>query len=49
MAGLLPFQREANFIGGQWVQADSGKTFDVDNPATGEVIGKVPDSGGAET
>jgi len=29
------------FIDGQWL--DSGKTFDVLNPATGEVIGKVAD------
>jgi succinate-semialdehyde dehydrogenase / glutarate-semialdehyde dehydrogenase len=41
--------REANLIGGQWVQADSGATFDVTNPATGAVIGTVPRSGAAET
>ncbi|MBY0405105.1 MAG: aldehyde dehydrogenase family protein [Cyanobacteria bacterium] len=28
-------------IAGEWVNAVSGKTFDVMNPATGEVIGKV--------
>jgi len=28
-------------IGGEWVEAASGKTFDVFNPATGEVIAKV--------
>ena len=49
MSGLLPFQREANFIGGKWVQSDSGKTFDVNNPATGAVIGKVPNCGTDET
>jgi phenylacetaldehyde dehydrogenase len=28
-------------IGGQWVSAASGKTFDTYNPATGEVLAKV--------
>lgn len=41
--------RQANCIGGQWVQADSGKTIAVRNPATGEVIGNVPALGQAET
>jgi len=43
------FQREANLINGEWVQADSGATLDVVNPATGLVIGTVPKSGKAET
>ena len=37
------------YIDGAWVDADSKKTFDVDNPATGEMLGHVPDMGGAET
>jgi succinate-semialdehyde dehydrogenase/glutarate-semialdehyde dehydrogenase len=41
--------RQANCIGGQWVQADSGKTLAVRNPATGEVIGEVPAMGRTET
>ncbi|MFC3001623.1 NADP-dependent succinate-semialdehyde dehydrogenase [Falsiroseomonas tokyonensis] len=41
--------RQANCIGGQWIQADSGKTIAVRNPATGEVIGEVPALGAAET
>ena len=41
--------RQANCIGGKWVQADSGKTLEVRNPATGEVIGTVPAMGVAET
>ncbi len=41
--------RQANLIGGQWVQADSGKTIAVRNPATGEVVGHVPAMGTAET
>ena len=41
--------RQANYIGGKWVEADSGKTVPVKNPATGEVIGEVPAMGAAET
>ena len=41
--------RQANLIDGQWVQADSGETIAVTNPATGEVIGHVPAMGQAET
>jgi phenylacetaldehyde dehydrogenase len=33
-----------NLIGGKWVPAASGKTFDVFNPADGSVIARVPDS-----
>lgn len=40
---------EANLIAGKWVGADSGETFDVTNPATGEVIGTVPSCGADET
>ena len=43
------FMREANFIDGEWVQADSGATIDVINPATGLKIGTVPKAGAAET
>jgi malonate-semialdehyde dehydrogenase (acetylating) / methylmalonate-semialdehyde dehydrogenase len=34
-----------NYIGGQWVEATSGKTEVVPNPATGEVLAYVPISG----
>lgn len=44
-----PFLREANLIGGEWVGADSGKTIDVANPATGLKLGTVPKAGAAET
>lgn len=43
------FMRQANLIDGEWVQADSGRTIDVTNPATGLKIGTVPASGAAET
>ncbi|MBK9080634.1 MAG: NAD-dependent succinate-semialdehyde dehydrogenase [Rhizobiales bacterium] len=49
MTAKLPFLREANLIGGQWVGADSGETFAVTNPATGQTIGHVPSCGAAET
>ena len=41
--------RQACCIDGQWVQAASGKTLTVRNPATGAVVGEVPALGGAET
>src|SRR5437764_962098 len=41
--------REACYIDGQWVQASSGQTLKVDNPATGAIIGTVPKLTGAET
>ena len=36
------------YIDGKWVAADSGKSFDVTNPATGDVIKQVADGGAAE-
>lgn len=41
--------REACYIDGQWIQAQSGKTLEVDNPATCAMLGKVPNCGIAET
>lgn len=40
---------EKNLIGGSWVDADSGNKIDVINPATGEIVGTVPNSGKNET
>ncbi|MCI0591075.1 MAG: aldehyde dehydrogenase family protein, partial [Gammaproteobacteria bacterium] len=34
-------ERRKLLIGGQWVDAASGKTFPVYNPATGDVIAHV--------
>src|SRR5262245_48542234 len=34
-----------NFIGGEWVDAVSGETFESTSPATGELIGTFPRSG----
>jgi hypothetical protein len=36
-------QKRKMLIGGQWVEAASGKTFDTFNPATGEVLTCVPE------
>jgi succinate-semialdehyde dehydrogenase / glutarate-semialdehyde dehydrogenase len=37
------------FINGQWRNAHGGQTFEVTNPATGEVLAKVPDGGHEDT
>ena len=37
------------YVDGAWVGADDGRRFDVLDPATGEVLGNVPDMGAAET
>jgi succinate-semialdehyde dehydrogenase/glutarate-semialdehyde dehydrogenase len=37
------------YIGGRWCDASDGRTFDVTNPATGEVIATVADCGADET
>ena len=41
-AGTKTYQ---NYIGGEWVDAASGETFESHNPATGELIGVFPKSG----
>src|SRR4051812_2529125 len=41
--------RQANYLDGKWVEADSGKTLTVRNPSNGEVVGQVPAMGTAET
>src|SRR6266581_39249 len=43
-----PMQVYKNYIDGEWADAASGKTLDVINPATREVIARVPDSGAAD-
>jgi len=40
--------RTQAYIDGAWVDADSGKTLEVTNPANGEVIGTVPMMGADE-
>jgi succinate-semialdehyde dehydrogenase / glutarate-semialdehyde dehydrogenase len=41
--------RQQAFIGGRWCDADNGATFEVTNPATGEMLATVPKMGAAET
>src|SRR5690349_14570764 len=41
--------RQANLVGGKWINAASGKTLTVKNPATGEAVGTVPSLSAAET
>ncbi|CAM2175573.1 NAD-dependent succinate-semialdehyde dehydrogenase [Burkholderia orbicola] len=41
--------RQAMLIDGVWLQADSGDTIEVRNPATGELVARVPNGGAAET
>ena len=36
---------ETMLIGGEWVEAAAGRTLEVRNPATDEVIARVPDAG----
>jgi succinate-semialdehyde dehydrogenase/glutarate-semialdehyde dehydrogenase len=41
--------RDRAYVDGAWVEADSRKRFEVDNPADGSLLGSVPDMGAAET
>ncbi len=41
--------RQQCYVDGAWIAADGGGTVAVTNPATGEVIGTVPNLGAAET
>jgi succinate-semialdehyde dehydrogenase/glutarate-semialdehyde dehydrogenase len=34
--------RQQCLVGGQWIDASNGATIEVDNPASGEIIGSVP-------
>ncbi len=41
--------RQAALIAGEWIDADPANAIEVNNPATGEIIGLVPKLGAAET
>lgn len=41
--------RETCYINGEWIKADTGKTFSVINPGDGKELGQVPECGQAET
>jgi succinate-semialdehyde dehydrogenase / glutarate-semialdehyde dehydrogenase len=44
---MTRLKREACLIGGEWIAGD--RWIDVDDPATGKVLGRVPRFGAAET
>lgn len=41
--------RQQAYIDGEWVDADSGETFPVLDPATGDELARIPRMGAAET
>jgi succinate-semialdehyde dehydrogenase / glutarate-semialdehyde dehydrogenase len=41
--------RNLCYVDGQWVSADSGRTFAVTDPASGSILAEVPDCGADET
>ena len=41
-------QKYQLFIDGQWVDAESGKTFTTPNPATGETLAEVAEADKAD-
>ena len=50
MTAVVPeLLRRQAYVDGTWVDADSGATFPVMNPATGEVVADVPRMGSVET
>ena len=40
--------RQQCYINGEWVDADSGEVRSITNPATGEVLGTIPNMGAVE-
>ena len=45
MTAVLGKERFRNYVGGEWVEAANGETFESTSPATGEAIGTFPKSG----
>ncbi|MEE4453918.1 NAD-dependent succinate-semialdehyde dehydrogenase [Novosphingobium resinovorum] len=43
------FLKQQCYIDGEWVDADSGASFEVTDPGTGKVLGTVPKMGADET
>jgi succinate-semialdehyde dehydrogenase/glutarate-semialdehyde dehydrogenase len=41
--------KQQAFVGGEWTAADNGNTFQVNDPATGEVLANVASLGAKET
>jgi succinate-semialdehyde dehydrogenase/glutarate-semialdehyde dehydrogenase len=42
-------ERHPMYIDGQWLEAEGGRTFEVRDPATGDLVAQVADGGLAET
>jgi succinate-semialdehyde dehydrogenase / glutarate-semialdehyde dehydrogenase len=49
MTDTTDLVRQHCLVAGRWIEAAEGRTFDVTNPATGELIARVPDCGADET
>ncbi|KAG4220518.1 hypothetical protein PC116_g31003, partial [Phytophthora cactorum] len=43
------FKTNVCYVNGEWVKAASGKTFEVNDPATGDFIGTCPEFTGNDT
>ncbi len=43
-----PAHKIPQFINGEWIDSQSSEWLDIVNPATAEVLGRVPVSGAAE-
>ncbi|MFZ9140752.1 MAG: aldehyde dehydrogenase family protein, partial [Burkholderiaceae bacterium] len=41
--------RSQGFVAGQWLDAADGRTFEVQDPATGETLVRVANMGATET
>ena len=39
--------RQLAYVDGQWTAAEGGRILEVNNPATQEILGTVPNMGGA--
>ena len=47
-SALLDRVADGLYIGGEWVEAEGGKTFEVRDPSTGEVIKTIADASAAD-
>lgn len=41
--------KQKNYVNGQWIDADNGDSFEVDNPFDGSFVGRAPKMGKGET
>lgn len=41
--------KQQNLVGAEWIDADDRSTKDVNDPATGDIIGTIPNAGRTET